>query len=204
MNSSYLNQDKGYYVYAKTTKSSSDDNVGACVNYMMRYAARPAMAESRINRYDKASDSVEWFYDDHRTEERMIVKESGLDLLKKIIIHIPDTGFRMIRYYGFYNNKEQALLDKLHELLGRTRKISRDRNERKRALRNKLNRLHFRTMCMDSYNRDILRCKCGAVLVYVDSYNPLDGRSNDRYYRQECINEMRELWLRRAGPPLRA
>lgn len=204
MNFSYINQDKGYYVYARQSQTSSADNVGACVNYMMRYAARPAMAESRINRYDKESDTVEWFYDDHRTEERIIVKESGLDLLEKIIIHIPDTGFRMIRYYGFYNNKKQDLLNKLHEQLGRVRKISRDRNERKRSLRNKMNRLHFRTMCMDSYNRDILRCKCGAVMVYVDSYNPLDGRSNDRQYRQQCLDEMRQLWLRRAGPPLRS
>ena len=29
-------------------------------------------------------------------------------------------------------------------------------------------------MCLDSYNRDILRCKCGNIMVYVDSYNPLE------------------------------
>ena len=204
MDNSYIQQDNGYYVYAKKTGMNSFDHIGECVNYMMRYAARPAMAESRISSYDKTTDTVEWFYNDHKTDERITVKESGLDLLKKIIIHIPEDGFRMIRYYGFYNNKEQELLNTLHDQLGRVRKIIRDRNDRKRALQQKMKKLHFRTMCMDSYNRDILRCKCGAVMIYVDSYNPLDGRSNDRQYRQECINEMRELRLRRAGPPLRS
>ena len=63
------------------------------------------MAESRILSYNKQDDSIEWFYDDHTTEERIEVRESGLELLKKMIIHIPDDNFRMVRYYGFYNNK---------------------------------------------------------------------------------------------------
>ena len=87
---------------------------------MMRYAARPAMAESRIVSYDKETDQVQWFYNDHKTEERIDVCETGKELLEKIFIHIPESHFRMVRYYGFYNNKKQDLLDKLHEQLGET------------------------------------------------------------------------------------
>ena len=208
MNTSYDDHDNGFYVYAKkqnnnSYNSSYSKNIGGCVNYMMRYSARPPMAESRIISYDKKNDTCEWFYDDHKTEERIYVKETGLDLLKKMIIHIPDENFRMVRYYGFYNNKKQDLLDKLHEMIGKERNTINDRNERKKKLQKKMNKLKFRTLCMDTYNRDILRCTCGDIMIYVDSYNPLDGITNDRFYRQTCINEMREMWLRRNGPPKR-
>lgn len=89
---------------------------------MMRYASRPAMAESRITYFNKETHEVVWYYDDHKTEERITVKESGRELLKKIFIHVPEKNFRMIRYYGFYNNKCQDLLNHIHELLGKARK----------------------------------------------------------------------------------
>ncbi len=86
-------------------------------------------------------------------------------------------------------------------MIGKVRKTSKKRNERKKQLQHKLNKLKFRTLCMDTYNRDILRCRCGELMIYVDTYNPLDGITNDRNYRQNCINEMRDLWLRRGSPP---
>lgn len=160
---------------------------------MMRYAARPAMAESRITSYNKDTDDVVWFYDDHKTEERITVEEKGIDLLQKMIIHIPDKHFRLVRYYGFYNNKCQDTLEKIHELLGQNLRKAKTKEMRKKMLKAKLNKLRFRTMCIDSYNKDVLRCPCGCEMNYVDSYNPLDGVTNDRKYRQDCINEMREM-----------
>ncbi len=208
MNTSYSDYNNGFYVYAKKRKQHADssysENVGGCVNYMMRYASRPAMAESRIVSYDKKTDSVHWYYDDHKTEERIDVHESGLELLKKMIIHIPDDHFRMVRYYGFYNNKEQELLNLLHEILNEKNKIHKDSADRKDALKSKLNKFRFRTMCIDSYNRDVLKCKCGSIMLYVDTYNPLKGKSNDRNYRKNCINEMREMHLRRGSPGIRS
>jgi hypothetical protein len=208
MNTSYSDYNNGFYVYAKKRKQHADssysENVGGCVNYMMRYASRPAMAESRIVSYDKKTDSVHWYYDDHKTEERIDVHESGLELLKKMIIHIPDDHFRMVRYYGFYNNKEQELLNLLHEILNEKNKIHKDSVDRKNALKSKLNKFRFRTMCIDSYNRDVLKCKCGSIMLYVDTYNPLKGKSNDRNYRKNCINEMREMHLRRGSPGIRS
>lgn len=203
VNDSYKRQDNGFYVYAKANKydlsrdSKVSDNVKGCVNYMMRYAARPAMAESRITSYDKKTDDVVWFYDDHKTEERIVVKEKGINLLKKMIIHIPDKNFRLVRYYGFYNNKCQDMLEKIHVLLGKESKRVKTKHVREKMLVAKLNKLKFRTMCIDSYNKDVLRCVCGCEMRYVDSYDPLDGITNDRKYREDCINEMRKLWLHR-------
>ena len=53
-------------------------------------------------------------------------------------------------------------------------------SELTKKLKQKLSKHHYRTMMMDSYNRDILRCKCGSLLVYVDTYDPLQTATNDR------------------------
>lgn len=206
-NNAFKKFDNGFYVYAKDNSFDSKNsyfsnknyssNVKACVSYMMRYASRPAMAESRITSYDIKNDKVSWFYDDHKTNERIIVNESGKELLKKIFIHIPEKHFRMVRYYGFYNNKCQDTLNHIHELLGKDRNKDYSIETREKIKSSKMNKLKYRTMVRDSYNRDILLCKCGATLLYTDSYNPLEGKSNDRSYRQSCIDEMRKLQLHR-------
>ena len=155
------------------------------------------MAESRLISYDKDKNVIKWYYEDHKTEEKVEVEETGKTLLEKLIVHIPDENYRMVRYYGFYNNKCQKLLDKIHELLGKEGKLSLDRYERKKKLNSKLSMLKFRQLSIDTYNRDPLKCKCGCTMIYDYSYNPLEGRINDREYRKECVNEMRYLWLQR-------
>ena len=207
---SYKKRDEGFYVYAKAdiaedgdnkySEKISSKNVKGCVNYMMRYAGRPVMAESRIIYYNKDSDDVTWYYEDHKTGERVELKEFGLELLQRMIIHIPDKDFRMVRYYGFYNSKCQDLLDEIMKLLGNERKIYRNKQERKAELEHKLNKLKFRTMCADTYNRDIFKCGCGHYFCFIYSYNPLEGVSNDRQYRKDCIDEMRSLSLSRGSP----
>ena len=205
-NTSYKQQENGFYVYARYMEEDKDNpssysrDVGGCVNYMMRYAGRPAMAESRIMSYDKQTDEITWYYNDHKTEERVEVTETGLDLLKKMIIHIPDEQFRTVRYYGYYNNKKSRQLERIYELLNDIRKASRLKRQREKELKQKLRKLKVRTSVCDSFNRDILRCSCGSILVYADSYNPLEKRSNDRFYRQQCIDEMREMRVHRKRP----
>ena len=69
-----------------------------------------------------------------------------------------------------------------------------------KLLKEKLDKLKFRTQIMDTYNRDIFKCGCGGTFEYIFTYNPLEGGSNDRQYRKNCINEMRILWLSRGSP----
>ena len=210
INDSYKKQDKGFYVYAKKdvddkderyTKNINSLNVKGCVNYMMRYAGRPAMAESRITYYNRDSDDIAWYYEDHKTEEKVEVREFGLDLLQKMIIHIPEKGFRMVRYYGFYHPKCQDLLDEIHSLLGSGKKTYRNKEKRKEELKRKLDKLKFRTQMADTYNKDIFKCdECGNSFYYIYTYNPLEGVSNDRQYRKDCIDEMRRLRIPRGSP----
>lgn len=57
-----------------------------------------------------------------------------------MFIHIPEDNFKMVRCYGFCSNREQNLLDKLHEQLGETQHISSSRAEQKKKLEKKLNK----------------------------------------------------------------
>lgn len=206
-NLSYKSNRTGFYVYAKERKDdngkiadngkSYKKNIKGCVNYMIRYASRPAMAESRLISYDKKTNTVKWWYEDHITEKRIEVTESGKSLIEKIIVHIPDKHFRMIRYYGFYHPKNNDTLDHIHELLGEEKHKDYSKQTRNRLKKAAMNKLKFRTFLLDSFNRDVLRCPCGATLQYVSTYNPLEKKKNDRAYRQSCIDEMRRLSIRR-------
>lgn len=67
-------QDNGFYVYARTMEDNDEKNskdISDCVNYCMRYASRPTMAESRIIDYCRDDDSVTWFYHDHKDEKNI-------------------------------------------------------------------------------------------------------------------------------------
>lgn len=207
---SYKSNRLGFYVYAKERKDNKDNtadngkkykkNIKGCVKYMIRYASRPATAESRLISYDKKTNTVKWWYVDHRTEERVEVTESGRSLMKKLIIHIPDEHFRMVRYYGFYHPKNTKILDHIHDLLGEERHEDYSKETRNRLNSKVLNKLKYRTFLMDTYNRDILRCPCGDTLVYVTTYNTLEKKKNDKAYRQDCIDEMRRLSIPRRAP----
>ena len=50
---------------------------------------------------------------------------------------------------------------------------------------------------IDSFNRDPIQCKCGAIMQYTYTYNPLEDKRNDRTYRKRCIDEMYKMRLRR-------
>ena len=157
------------------------------------------MAESRLISYDDSTDNVSYWYEDHKTSEKITVNETGKKLLGKMIIHIPDKDFRMTRYYGFYNNKCNDVLDIVNKLLGKENKYHTNKAQRKQILKEKLDKLKFRTQIMDTYNRDIFKCDCGGTFEYIFTYNPLEEETNDRSYRKNCIDEMRSMYLQQSG-----
>ena len=50
---------------------------------------------------------------------------------------------------------------------------------------------------IDSFNRDPIQCKCGAIMQYTYTYNPFKDKRNDRTYRKRCIDEMMRMYKRR-------
>ena len=63
----------------------------------------------------KKTDEVTWYYDDHKTNERITINETGRELMKKMIIHIPETGFhinRVLELLDIRNSNEHLLKEK--------------------------------------------------------------------------------------------
>lgn len=76
------------------------DNARHTTCYIGRYAKRPAMAQSRIKEYD--GEYVTFEYEDKRTGEHRLTRMPAQEFLGLLVRHIPDKGFRMIRYSGIY------------------------------------------------------------------------------------------------------
>lgn len=124
----------GFYVYAKREKKNDDDNVDDCVNYITRYTSRPPMAENHIIKYEDDKKIIKWWYNRHEDEEYVEVYEKVEDFINNLILHCPDENFKMVRYYGFYSNKNKPLLEKVYELYGiKKKKHIKNLKERKKT-----------------------------------------------------------------------
>jgi hypothetical protein len=92
------------------------DNHQQTVSYLSRYLKRPAIAESKLRHYD--GQSITFKYLDHRTKTYRKFNLPVDQFIARFIQHIPDTGFRMIRYYGFLAHRVRGkLLPIVYELL---------------------------------------------------------------------------------------
>jgi len=87
------------------------------IRYLGRYIARPPLAMSRLKHYD--GSTVIFRYLDHYDGQQRLFRCSGFAFIARLVRHIPDKGFRMIRYYGFLANRVRGkLLPIVRKLLG--------------------------------------------------------------------------------------
>lgn len=101
-NKLYMKNGEGFYVHAKTEIKSAK----IAAKYVGRYVGRPAIAESRILNYDGVN--VTYKYTRHEDNKVMIEKVHAHEFIKKLIIHIPEKNFKMIRYYGIYSRRSKG------------------------------------------------------------------------------------------------
>lgn len=158
----------GFYVYAK---SNMDSKAKDAVEYIIRYTGRPAMAQSRILDYD--GEFVTFYYDRHEDGQRVTEKIHAFDFIKRLIIHIPDEQFKMIRYYGLYAKKYTH-----------SSKLYRMESLGKRKFRKKYS--HWRSRLLLAFGVDPLSCSCGHTMELVDIFNfnknpYIDNLSPPRY-----------------------
>jgi len=86
------------------------------VDYLGRYVKRPAIPDSKLKHYDGHSVTVSYL--NHKTKKYERYRISVEEFIKKFIQHIPDIGFRMIRYYGFLAHRVRGkLLPEVYKLL---------------------------------------------------------------------------------------
>ena len=86
------------------------------VSYFSRYIKRPAIAESKLREY--YGDTIIFSYLDHITKTFRNFTATIEQFIARFIQHIPDEGFRMVRYYGFLSNRNRGkLLPAVYKLL---------------------------------------------------------------------------------------
>ncbi|XEV12241.1 transposase (plasmid) [Vibrio alginolyticus] len=87
------------------------------VNYLGRYLKRPPISGSRLRHYSKGGQ-LTFEYLNHHTGEKEELTLTAEELICRLIEHIPDKHFKMIRYYGFLSNRRRGdMLPKVYDAL---------------------------------------------------------------------------------------
>ena len=149
-NEIYKEYENGFYVYAKPDNISS---IKQTINYVVRYTGRPAMAQSRILNYD--GTYVTYYYERHEDGKRVEEKVHVYEFIKRLIKHIPDKNFKVVRYYGIYA-KEHKHSKKIFKLL----------NENVIKIKEMLRKWQYSIELSFGYNPT--KCSCGGKLIFFD------------------------------------
>ena len=153
----------GFYVYGPANKNHKTHikNAKDAADYISRYASHPPIAESNILALDDVNHEVTWTYTPHEAPRKpIVVKEHVFKFIAKLIRHIPDNKFHVLRYYGFYANRASSRLEKKRKLFNIIY-LSKLKTDNK-----------WRIMIKNAYKYDPLLCECGATMVldYDNSY----------------------------------
>ena len=155
-NKIYTEYENGFYVYAKPDNISS---VQQTINYVVRYTGRPAMAQSRIINYD--GQYVTFWYDRHEDGKRIEETIHAFEFMKRLIKHIPDKNFKVVRYYGLYAKKHKH-----------SKKIFKLLNEAQIKIRETLRKWNISIEIYFGYNPT--KCSCGGKMIFFDLKIPID------------------------------
>ena len=159
----YREHKEGFYVHAKPNKCNPE----IVVKYIGRYLGRPVIATSRIDKYD--GDHVTFHYNRH--EDDLYVEETlpVMDFIQKLIQHIPEKHYKMIRYGGIYARHRE--IDKKLR-----RAVSREKHQIYRSF-NK-----WRTAILSAFGYDPLKCECGATMLFLELYFKHERVSLEKMY----------------------
>lgn len=151
-NDIYKNHAEGFYVRAKPNLCTPD----VTIKYISRYLGRPVIATSRIDKYD--GENVTFHYTRHEDNKTIEECVPALDFIKRLIIHIPEKHFKMLRYYGIYakHHKQEKKL---------RRCISSEKRKFLRSLQD------WRNSILLTFGYDPLHCPdCGTSMSVLEVY----------------------------------
>ncbi len=150
-NKVYSLSQNGFYVRAK--KNEFPDSKKA-ISYVLRYCGRPCFAEYRIIDIDN-KDFISFWYQRHEDDFFVVEKIHIFDFMARLIRHIPDDQFKMIRYYGFYASKKHKLYHSARKLIP----------EFKLAFKKSMNT--WRNLLVTSFNIDpLLYPKYNSTMIF--------------------------------------
>lgn len=148
----YKNHKNGFYVYAKDNKCDPK----TVTKYIGRYLGRPVIATSRIDAYD--GEFVTFHYNRHEDDKLVVERIPVLEFIGRLIRHIPEKHFKMIRYYGLYARPKEKT-----------------KHLRKAISSEKHNFIHsfhkWRSGILSAFGYDPLKCSnCGDTMLFQELY----------------------------------
>ena len=152
-NEMYTKHADGFYVRAKPNLCTPD----ITIKYISRYLGRPVIATSRIDTYD--GENVTFHYTRHEDNKTVTETIPALNFIQKLIVHIPENHFKMLRYYGIYakHHKQEKKLRKC---------ISAEKQRFLRSIQD------WRQSILLSFGYDPLCCsECGTSMLVLEVYH---------------------------------
>ena len=152
-NEMYTKHADGFYVRAKPNLCTPD----ITIKYISRYLGRPVIATSRIDTYD--GKNVTFHYTRHEDNKTVTETIPALNFIQKLIVHILEKHFKMLRYYGIYakHHKQEKKL---------RRCISAEKQHFLRSIQD------WRQSILLSFGYDPLCCsECGTSMLVLEVYH---------------------------------
>lgn len=114
-----------------------------------------SLPPSRIDHYD--GDFVTFHYNRHEDDQYVEETLPVMDFIKRLIKHIPEKHYKMIRYGGLYARRRP--IDKqLH------RAISQQKHPFYRSFN------QWRNAILSAFGYDPLKCECGTTMLFLELY----------------------------------
>jgi hypothetical protein len=182
LQTAYKANAEGFYVYAPKQKG----NVKMQLRYIGRYMRRPAIGLNRIVNYD--GESVTFKYQDKRSSQEKQETISVEEFIGRLIKHIPDEQFKLIRHYGIYSRRIKALSKKL---IGVWQKTVR----KWLVAAKRLARRDWSQRIKEQTGKDPMECPvCGCYYEYKGEVCPKDGELTVKYAKEsaarDCLERM--------------
>ena len=148
----YREHQQCFYVYAKP--NLCDPRI--VVKYIGRYLGRPVIATSRIDKYD--GEMVTFHYNRHEDEQYIEETIPAMEFIQRLIRHIPEKHFKMIRYGGIYA-RHREIDSKLYRAISKS----------KHHIYHSFNQ--WRTAILSSFGYDPLVCPdCQHRMEFLELY----------------------------------
>lgn len=161
----------GFYVFGPKVKENNNVilSAKATADYISRYASHPPIADSNLLVLNYQDKTITWTYTPHEDKDNpVVITESVFNFIAKLIRHIPDNKFHLLRYYGFYANRAIKRRDNHLKLIWHKR------------IYDAKNNLKWRIMIKKYFNFDPLRCHCGNIMLF--NYNLSYFGKHDRRF----------------------
>jgi len=154
----YREYPKGFYVNAKRRLNDTRQ----AVKYIGRYLARAAIAEYRVEKYDR--EKVTFWYKDHDDGQKVRVTMGVLEFIGKITQHISPKGFKTVRRYGIYSRRRNKISKQIVYLYNFIKQVSiRDLLNEKKSSKIKKS---WKERIIESFGINPLKCnKCGTEKI---------------------------------------